>query len=209
VAHPDVSAFYKIKAQPRLGIDAEVALAWDRSGGRFNGRVYALWTQATSSGSNNTDVLPEHSDDAGKSWSRALRINTDTGTNSQFQPRLALDQTTGRIAITWYDSRNDLGRGGPGDTDGKSKDDAEVWGVVGAAGGTVFTSNFQISAGTSNARDEPMSTDYGDYEGLAFQRGVAFPAWADNSNSTGDNPDGALTYMDLYTAKIVSRARGV
>jgi hypothetical protein len=28
------------------------------------------------------------------------------------------------------------------------------------------------------------------------------PAWADNSNSTGDNPDGALHAMDVYTSAV-------
>ena len=35
---------------------------------------------------------------------------------------------------------------------------------------------------------------------LAF--GVAHPAWADNSNSTGDNPDGTLHGLDVYSAAI-------
>jgi hypothetical protein len=26
--------------------------------------------------------------------------------------------------------------------------------------------------------------------------------WSDNSNSTGDNPDGALSALDVYTAKV-------
>jgi hypothetical protein len=28
------------------------------------------------------------------------------------------------------------------------------------------------------------------------------PAWADNSNSTGDNPAGALGSFDIYTARV-------
>jgi hypothetical protein len=31
---------------------------------------------------------------------------------------------------------------------------------------------------------------------------VFYPCWADNSNSTGDNPAGANSYFDLYTAKV-------
>ena len=43
-------------------------------------------------------------------------------------------------------------------------------------------------------------------EGLSFFGGVAHPAWSDNSNSTGTNPDGALHKLDIYTAAVrVSR----
>jgi hypothetical protein len=37
---------------------------------------------------------------------------------------------------------------------------------------------------------------------MSFTHGVLYPGWADNSNSTGDNPDGALTTFDVYTAKV-------
>ena len=52
--------------------------------------------------------------------------------------------------------------------------------------------NIRISAGTSNSHASGNGIDYGDYSGLAFLGGVAHPAWSDNSNSTTDNPDGAL-----------------
>jgi hypothetical protein len=32
--------------------------------------------------------------------------------------------------------------------------------------------------------------------------GTFWPAWSDNSNSTGTNPDGTLHQFDLYTAAI-------
>jgi hypothetical protein len=59
-----------------------------------------------------------------------------------------------------------------------------------------------MSAGTSNSHDSGNGIDYGDYTGLAFFGGVAHPAWSDNSNSTGDNPDGALHQLDIYTASV-------
>ena len=38
--------------------------------------------------------------------------------------------------------------------------------------------------------------------GLTFYGGSYFYLWADNSNSTGDNPDGTLNEFDLYTARV-------
>jgi hypothetical protein len=32
--------------------------------------------------------------------------------------------------------------------------------------------------------------------------GIAHPAWSDNSDSTRDNPDGALRQLDIYTAAV-------
>ena len=38
--------------------------------------------------------------------------------------------------------------------------------------------------------------------GLAFAFGIAHPAWADNSDSTGANPDGTRHAFDVYTAAV-------
>jgi len=38
---------------------------------------------------------------------------------------------------------------------------------------------------------------------VAVQSGLFYPVWSDNSNSTGNNPNGTLKQLDLYTARIV------
>ena len=106
------------------------------------------------------------------------------------------------MAVVWYDSRADLGTGGAGDTDGVPNDDAQFWGSLSTDGGVSFTPNLQISAGTSNSHDSGNGIDYGDYDGLSFVGGIAHPAWSDNSNGTGTNPDGALHQLDIYTAAV-------
>ena len=52
--------------------------------------------------------------------------------------------------------------------------------------------------------------DYGDYSDIAFQNGVFFSIWADNSNSTGDNPSETdpicgctKQKFDIYTRKVI------
>jgi len=91
---------------------------------------------------------------------------------------------------------------GRADTDGIPNDDAQFWGAFSTNGGTSFTPNLQISAGTSNSHDSGNGIDYGDYTGLSFYGGIAHPAWSDNSDSTGNNPDGALHQLDIYTAAV-------
>jgi hypothetical protein len=201
VTQTHVGGFDFIPPQPDRSVDAEAGLAWDRSGGAHSGRVYLVYTLEQRNESDNTDIYVRYSDDNGAGWSPPVRVNDDTTANSQFLPKIAIDQTSGEIAVVWYDARSDLGTGGPGDTNGLPDDDAQLWGAF-TGDGQAFTPNIQISAGTSNSHDSGNSIDYGDYTGLAFYGGVAHPAWADNSNSTGDNPDGALHQLDVLTTAI-------
>jgi hypothetical protein len=203
VADSHIGGFHFIPAQIDRSIDAEPSLAWDRSGGAHNGRVYLIYTFNFTNQDNNTDIEESFSDDQGATWSSPVRVNDDTTTNSQFNPAVSVDQTSGNLAVTWYDCRNDLGLGGPGDTNnGSPNDDAQVWGAFSTDGGLTFTKNIQISAGASNSHDSGNGIDFGDYANVAFDAGVAHATWADNSNSTGNNPDGTLHQLDVYTASV-------
>jgi hypothetical protein len=202
VTETHVGGFDFIPAQPDRSVDAEVGLAWDRTGGPHSGRVSLVYTREQPNESDDTDIYVRHSDDGGATWSAGVRVNDDATTNSQFLPKIALDPTTGDLAVVWYDSRNDLGTGGPGDTDGIANDDAQFWAAFSTNGGVSFGPNMQLSAGTSNSHDSGNGIDYGDYTGLSFYAGTAHPAWSDNSNSTGTNPDGALHQLDIYTAAV-------
>jgi hypothetical protein len=202
VTQTHVGGFDFIPPQPDRSVDAEVGLAWGRGGGAQTGRVNMVYTVEHPNESDDTDIYVRHSDDNGATWSVPVRVNDDATANSQFLPKIALDPTTNDIAVVWYDSRNDMGTGAPGDTDGIPNDDAQFWGTFSTNGGTSFAPNIQISAGTSNSHDSGNGIDYGDYSGLSFYGGVAHPAWSDNSNSTGTNPDGALHQLDIYTAAV-------
>jgi hypothetical protein len=202
VTDTHIGGFDFIPPQPDRSVDAEPGLAWDRTGGPHRGRVYLVYTLEVKNESDNTDIEVRYSDDDGATWSAPVRVNDDATANSQFLPKISIDPTTGNIAVIWYDSRQDLGTGGPGDTNGIPNDDAQVWGAFSTDGGRTFTPNVMISAGTSNSPDSGNGIDYGDYSGLSFFGGIAHPAWSDNSNSTGTNPDGALHQLDIYTAAV-------
>src|SRR5439155_14318400 len=192
LAQTSLGGFDYIPAQPDRSVDAEANLAWDRSGGAHSGRLYAIWTQEVKNESDDMDVMSQHSEDLGATWSPAVRVNDDHTANSQFNPSIALDQTTGNVGISWYDARNDLGAGGSGDTDGIPNTDVQIWATYSTDGGASFVPNFRVSAGTSNAVAAQTGFDYGDYTHAAFQSGAFYPAWSDNSNSAGGNPDGTL-----------------
>ena len=182
----NIGGFTGIPAQPHWGIDPEAGLAFDRTSGPHRGRVYLVFTNAAYVGSVDSDIYVAHSDDRGTTWSTPVRVNDDTGVNSQFLPRIAFDQTSGVIAVTWLDARH-----------APANDTAQYYGAFSVDGGTSFTRNFVISAGTSDqARSIPAlrNADYGDYTGNAMAAGRLVTAWADNANATGDNPDGATDF---------------
>jgi Neuraminidase (sialidase) len=202
LATTNVGGFDYIPAQSGRSIDAEAGLAWDRTGGIHNGRLYFVYVSEEPQESNDTNINVSYSDDNGATWSTPKRINDDVGTSSQFNPKIAIDGTSGNIAVAWYDTRNDKGDHGFGDTNGKPNDDTMIYSSVSSDGGNTFSANQQLSAGTSNDDAAASGVDYGDYSGFAFYRGRLYFSAADNSNSTADNPDGTLSHFDLYVAPL-------
>ncbi|MEO6753391.1 MAG: hypothetical protein ABIP85_16565, partial [Chthoniobacteraceae bacterium] len=190
----NVGDFAPIPAQPDRTIDAETGLAWDRSGGPHNGRVYLVYTDRPTTSSADTDIYVRFSDNNGSTWSSRVRVNDDTAGNgkSQFFPRIALDQTTGNIAVSFYDCRNSAGN-----------NTVQLWATASVDGGLTFLPNIQVSTGTTDGTAGGLGGfDLGDYNGLDFYGGVFYPSWADNSNSTADNPAGAGGVTDIYTARV-------
>jgi hypothetical protein len=198
-----------IPAQYTRFTDAEAGLAWDRTGGPHTGRVYMVYADEMPDESNDHDIFLRWSEDDGQTWSDRVRVNDDATANTQFLPRIAIDQTTGNLAISWYDCRNDLGQRAAGDTNSVANDDAQYWMTFvspNASNGVTVGNNFRVSTGTSNAQAANNRVGYGDYSGLDFHAGIAYPLWADNSNSAGGNPEGPLHGFDLYTAKVAYAA---
>lgn len=185
----NVGGFRPIPPQPIRTIDAEANLAWDRSGGPHNGRLYMVYVDAANTTTNDTNIMLRFSDDNGATWSAPVRVNDDTTANSQFNPAIAVDQTTGNVAITWYDARNSA-----------SNNTVQIFGGVSDDGGLSFGADFQISAGTTSCL-VGGSFNCGDYDKMTFDQGRFWRTWADSSNSTGDNPNGTGA-LDIYTAAV-------
>ena len=91
------------------------------------------------------------------------------------------------------------------DTNGIPNDDTLIYATVSKDGGSTFLPNHRISAGASNYAPANSIVDYGDYSGFTFYGGNFYFAAADNSNSTGDNPDGKLSTFDVYVAPVKVR----
>ena len=193
-----------IPASAARMITADAKLAWDRSGGLYNGRVYMTYTDAPSTTSNDTNIFLRYSTDSGATWSAPKRVNDDTGTNSQFFAAVAVDQTTGNVGVSWYDARNDNGAGSTGDTDNIANDEVELFASASLTGGISFVPNMQVALTPSNSANaggnHNNNNDYGDYTGLAFQGGAMYPVWTDNSASLPGNTD--APNLDIATDRI-------
>jgi hypothetical protein len=200
----NVFGFTPIPAQSRRTIDAEAGLAYDRNNDPMTpsphfGRLYLVYTDTTVLGSNDTDTMLRFSDDDGKTWSNPpIRVNDDATARSQFFPRIASNRLSGNIAVCWHDARNSAG----------NNTMQEFCTIATPTGPSpTFMANAQISGGTSdgNGSNPPIAPaadiQFGDYSGLTYHQGLAHPAWADDSNSTGDNPDLTARY-DAYTNSV-------
>ena len=198
-----VAGFTYIPSAPNWGVDSEAHLAWDQSGGSHDGRLSLLYLDSPPSDPSNTVVEVRHSDDGGATWSSPVQVNDDTGNASHFMPGFAVDQSSGVLAATWYDTRSD-----------PTRLSAVYVGAVSTDGGATWSANFPIAAAPSEAIAAPppapiRNTNWSDYTGLAFFGGRLLPVWGDNSNATGDNPGGGNptlgqfgTSFDLCTAVV-------
>jgi len=192
LADTSVETGLRIPAQPDRGIGADPSLAWDWDGGPHSGRVYAVWTQRPKN-TTDTTILFLYSTNNGATWSKPVQLGGDHMPCSQFVPALAVDQSTADVAVSWYKS---------GDTRGIPNADTQIWATYSVDGGAAFAPDFRVSKGTSSATGAKNFFDYGDYSGAAFVSHLFYPGWADNSDSTGTNPNGRMHQLDLYTAQV-------
>lgn len=203
VTSTNVGGFDFIPAQNGRSVDAEAGLVWDATGGPFNNRIYLVYTDETVNENNDTDIEMRTSTDDGATWSAPVRVNDDATTRSQFLPYVALDPTTGTVAVGFHDCRNDNGVPGPGGTNMIPNDDAEYYGTFTTDGGATWAPNQRLSGGFSNAAASGNGIDYGDYVGLSALAGKLYTVWADNANCDGTNPNGTLHAFDLYTDPLI------
>jgi hypothetical protein len=202
VSATNVGGFDFIPAQSGRSIDAEAGLVWDATGGPFNNRIYLVYTDEIINESNDTDIEMRTSTDDGATWTAPVRVNDDATTNSQFLPYVALDPTTGTVAVGFHDCRNDNGVP-PNGTNMIPNDDAEYYGTFSTDGGATWAPNRRLSGGFSNAADAANGIDFGDYVGLSAFAGKLYAMWADNANCDGTNPNGTLHQFDLYANPLV------
>ncbi len=156
------------------------------------GNIYAVYC-GNPAGPDNCDIFLIRSTDYGLTWSAGLRVNDDNTTTDQWLPAITVDNNSGKIFISWYDSRVDPGNNLL----------TRIYGAVSTNGGASFEPNVNISDVSFNpnlmALSLPGGEKYiGDYYGNSAIGNTSYNVWADGRNNNlssfaGYYPDFAMT----------------
>jgi hypothetical protein len=154
--------------------------------------VYAIWTDLTgaagcTSGANEpgtsvastckTRIWFARSTDGGATWGAATMLNNQASLNDQFNPWMAVDETSGTLVVIYYDTVGDAGRLKTDVWMQQSTDDGGTWSTA-ARVTSVQTDETAASADAGN--------QYGDYNGLSGYAGTFFPSWTDRRNGAAE-----------------------
>lgn len=139
---------------PQIGIDPK------------SKRLYVTWSDYRNG---DLDVFMSSSDDGGKHWTGAARVNNDPVHNGaeQFFQWLAVDPVDGSVNVIFYDRRNDP----------RNRKQ-----IVVLARSTDQGHSFNNYAWTEEAF-EAGGTFFGDYSGLAAHGGRVYGVWTEKPGS--------------------------
>jgi subtilisin-like proprotein convertase family protein len=213
-----------LPAQAATVLPAPVITSDDTLGsfGSFAGRIYVAFTgKFTGSEAGDTDVFLAYSDNGGSTWSTLQQVNDDNAAtdgfsgasddapgndgitgNAQYDPQLAVDQSTGDVVVSFYDARNDPSNARVATYIAASNDGATLFSTSGTSpfAAQVYanpsaTATNAINAPGSNtvnlgpipdnqsATGGVQKTDgYGTHQALIVSNGRIIPFWTSNGN---------------------------
>jgi subtilisin-like proprotein convertase family protein len=201
-----------------IGIGPGIVMAEDNTLGQFSptqGRIYIAFVGHISytidgikNPATNTDIFESYSDDDGRTWNGPFEVNDDTsdvdgitGSNesnfndefdgqSQYQPAIAVDQTTGTVVMSWRDARNDpantlvatyIGTSIDGGNTFSAQDYANTSSTaIDAITGQTVIRGPQADNGTAADNAVNAAYGFGSSMGLAVYDGQVYPVWAGN-----------------------------
>jgi hypothetical protein len=174
-----------------IRIDAFPRMDADNSYTANRGNVYIVYA-TNPPGTDITDINFVRSTNYGTTWSAPIRVNDDNTTTDQWMPAISVDKITGKIFVTWYDSR----------VDPVNNKLSLLYGAVSTNGGVSFEPNNKVS-------DVPFDPDVmkvnqgthyymGDYHGNSAIRNSTYAVWMDGrfgnlGSFVGFYPDYAMT----------------
>jgi hypothetical protein len=158
------------------------SIACDISGGPRNGYIYITWCDGRNG---DADVFLSRSTDHGTTWSSPVRVNNDGLGNGKVQawPWIGVSDS-GKIAITFYDTRNT-----------PNNNTIEAWLARSNDGGVTFTNEVLSSQQSPTARPN-NDVRFGDYIGVDFWGSKIVPIWTDERAGGFD--------QEIYTAVVTN-----
>ncbi len=147
--------------------------------------VYASWVDQTGvSGCNSPANEPgtnasstcksrvwfSRSADGGTTWSTPVMLNNQSSLNDQFNQWLGVDDTTGRLAVIYYDTVGD-----------STRKTTNVWYQTSADNGATWSAATKLTTATTNetVSGADSGNQYGDYNSLSIYASKIFPSWTD------------------------------
>ncbi len=168
-------------------------IAADGSYGAYRGNVYVVY-EANPLGPDVADIFLVRSTDYGQTWGTPVRVNDDATTADQWIPAISVDNTNGRIYLSWMDSREDP----------TANLQTRMYGTYSTDGGVTFAPNSPVSTTLFNPDNMKVSQGsgqafyIGDYLGVSAIDKTALTVWMDGRANTlgsyvGYYPDYAMT----------------
>jgi subtilisin-like proprotein convertase family protein len=192
-------------------------IAADNTLGSFSphqNRLYVAFTGMLSNAApGNTDVFLLFSDNFGKTWSVATQVNDDnaavdgysasfvsTSTDpadrslgrTQYEPQIAVDQSTGSVVLSYLDARHDASNARVDTTIAASSDGGATFAAQSYANPS-FLATDAITGNVVNLGPIPDNQSaasgvqdlygYGNHQALAVVNGKIIPFWASNENN--------------------------
>lgn len=149
-----------------------VYLSWTDLSGATGCTTAANEPGSNTASSCKTRIWFARSTNGGTSWSTPVKINDQAALNDQFNQWLAVDETTGRVSIMYYDTISDAGR-----------KKADVWYQTSTDSGASWSAPFKVTtAPTDETTAGSNSFQYGDYNGMSGWNGKFLPIWTDRRN---------------------------
>ena len=134
-------------------------------------RLLCSWSDATAG--DGMRVFVSHSDDGGASWSAAQRVSEPGVVSDQFNQWLAVDPVSGKVVLSWNDSRND-----------PTRVSTDIFFAKSSDGGSTFTTSQVTNASTNETTaGADLGNQYGDYEFISAYNNVVQPVWTDRRAS--------------------------
>jgi hypothetical protein len=165
-------------------------IAVDRSGTLRNGSLYLVWQEGRFKADGSAAVAFSRSTNGGRTWSTPVRVD-DAGAAQAFTPSVDVD-AAGRLAVTWYDFRND--------TPDTSTALTDYWVRYSSNGGNTWTPSQRVTPSSFDMKTAPVSRGFflGDYEGLDHAGGTFTLDFGVGVTTSAGNPD---SNIDFATAQ--------
>ncbi|MBI4850217.1 MAG: hypothetical protein HY819_00165 [Acidobacteria bacterium] len=156
------------------------SLTVDTSNTQTQGFIYLTYNGRTRINSpDKSDIFLLCSTDGGESWSKAVKVNDDETITDQWMPSVTVN-SSGKVALLWYDRRNNP----------VNNSLIDVYATTSFDGGKSFSKNLRVT--DTSWPLVPSSTQiafgsHGEYNQISTQGDFVNLHWADDRNGTDPN----------------------